>query len=122
MAQYFGEVPRYVRGRQVRSYIDRNLQLSLPGVSRFSNVLEFPKAIPAPSPVYRDSLGRKVCPTVWHQQPRRFPPSYTTLAAADPQWRRTYARAWVAKRKAQGLPHEITDRLYAAATQQEKSA
>jgi len=101
----WGEVPHFIRGRMVRRYINRTLQLSLIDISW--NVIPF-----TASPVYRDLSGHKVPSTVWHQQPAKFPSGYCQMAADDPNWRITYRDNWIAKRKALGLPHAVTDPIW----------
>lgn len=96
----FGAVPHYVPdGWQVKRWIDRNLQFSLP----------FPP-IPQPeSERLRAAafLAENKNIVARLQQPARFPKGYARLFKTDPDWRAKYNAEWVRKRKAKGLPHVI---------------
>lgn len=112
----WGEVPSYIRGRRVRGYIARHLQLSLP------TNLPAPVVTMTPGrPVFRDINGWQVSPEVWNRQPKRFPRGWNALAVDDPTgWRQTYLANWQAKRRALGLPHEVTDPIWSANHPQRK--
>lgn len=103
----WGAVPKFIRGSSVRRYIARELQLSLP-IKLPAEVIRFSSA-----PVYRDLRGRKVPAHIWHGQPLTHPLGKANRARAKQvgyqAWRIEYERTWSERRKALGLPHEVTN-------------
>jgi hypothetical protein len=98
---HWGEVPYFIRDRQVARFIDRNLQTSF----------DFPPEI-VPAPTVDAVKFPRYHNVLLMQQPRKFPIGCLRMEQRDPNWRATYASNWIAKRKAAGLPHIIHDDIW----------